>query len=65
MLSFDPQGRRDQPATTYAERLAAAESAFEVCEGFVEHVRQRPANGAEAVLLNDVLADAAATLVSA
>jgi exonuclease SbcD len=65
VLSFDPQGRRDQPATTYAERLAAAESAFEVCEGFVEHVRQRPANGAEAVLLNDVLADAAATLVSA
>lgn len=65
VLSFDPQGRKDDAATTYGERIAAADTAQEVCEGFVEHVRQRAANDAESGLLNDVLADAASTLVSA
>ncbi|NUL43634.1 exonuclease SbcCD subunit D [Cellulosimicrobium funkei] len=43
--------------STYAARLAAARSDLEVCTGFVEHVRQRPASASETALLTTALAE--------
>ncbi|MDI3330468.1 MAG: exonuclease SbcCD subunit D [Micrococcus sp.] len=53
LLNFvlEPEGAAGRPPTTYAARLAAAKTDLEVCTGFVEHVRQRPASEAEAGLL--------------
>lgn len=57
LLNFvlDPEGVPATAPSTYAARLAAASTDLEVCTGFVEHVRQRPASGSEAGLLESAL----------
>lgn len=57
LLNFvlDPEGVPVTAPSTYAARLAAATTDLEVCTGFVEHVRQRPASGSEAGLLESAL----------
>jgi exonuclease SbcD len=53
LLNFvlEPEGVSDRAPSTYAARLAAARTDLEVCTGFVEHVRQRPASEEETGLL--------------
>lgn len=53
LLNFilEPEHAAGRDRSTYAARLAAARTDLEVCTGFVEHVRQRPASEAEAGLL--------------
>jgi DNA repair protein SbcD/Mre11 len=53
LLNFvlEPAGSPDRKPSTYAARLAAAKTDLEVCTGFVEHVRQRPASEDETGLL--------------
>jgi DNA repair protein SbcD/Mre11 len=60
LLNFvlEPEGRVAREPSTYADRLAAARSDLEVCTGFVEHVRQRPATESESGLLGSALDEA-------
>ncbi len=64
LLNFvlDPDAGAAAVRSTYAARLAAATSDLEVCTGFVEHVRQRPASAAETALLTTALAESRAEL---
>lgn len=57
LLNFilEPEGAPGRAPSTYAARLAAATTDLEVCTGFVEHVRQRPASEAETELLRGAL----------
>ncbi|MGO1883813.1 MAG: exonuclease SbcCD subunit D [Citricoccus sp.] len=57
LLNFilDPEGVTATAPSTYAARLAAATTDLQVCTGFVEHVRQRPATASEAELLDTAL----------
>lgn len=57
LLNFilDPEGVPATAPSTYAARLAAARTDLEVCTGFVEHVRQRPASASETELLGSAL----------
>lgn len=59
LLNFvlDPEGAPATAPSTYAARLAAATTDLQVCTGFVEHVRQRPATASEADLLASALQD--------
>ncbi len=59
LLNFvlDPDVGAAARKSTYAARLAAATSDLEVCTGFVEHVRQRPASASETALLTAALAE--------
>ncbi|GAA4363119.1 exonuclease SbcCD subunit D [Paeniglutamicibacter cryotolerans] len=63
-LNFEPEGRAEPQHASYGERLAAAATPLQVCAGFVDHVRQRPADAAETALLERVLADATAAAVT-
>jgi DNA repair protein SbcD/Mre11 len=53
LLNFvlEPEGAPGRAPSTYAARLAAARTDLDVCTGFIEHVRQRPASEEEAALL--------------
>jgi exonuclease SbcD len=53
LLNFvlEPEGASGGAPSTYAARLAAARTDLEVCTGFVEHVRRRPASEEETGLL--------------
>jgi exonuclease SbcD len=53
LLNFilEPEGVSGRTPSTYAARLAAANTDLEVTTGFVEHVRQRPASAEETGLL--------------
>ncbi|MGW9549889.1 exonuclease SbcCD subunit D [Citricoccus zhacaiensis] len=64
LLNFvlDPDVGATAVTSTYAARLAAATSDLEVCTGFVEHVRQRPASASETALLTAALAESRAAL---
>jgi DNA repair protein SbcD/Mre11 len=57
LLNFvlEPEGVSGRAPSTYAARLAAAGTDLEVCTGFVEHVRQRPASEEETGLLRRAL----------
>ncbi|XKH54573.1 exonuclease SbcCD subunit D [Citricoccus nitrophenolicus] len=59
LLNFvlDPEVGAAAVKSTYAARLAAATTDLEVCTGFVEHVRQRPASASETALLTTALAE--------
>ncbi|MFB9069842.1 exonuclease SbcCD subunit D [Citricoccus parietis] len=59
LLNFvlDPDVGAAARKSTYSARLAAATSDLEVCTGFVEHVRQRPASASETALLTTALAE--------
>ncbi|MFB0833194.1 exonuclease SbcCD subunit D [Arthrobacter halodurans] len=65
VLAFEPEGRAEGAPKTYGDRLREAEDPLGVCEGFVEHVRERRTSDAESRLLRDVLGAAAAAEVSA
>ncbi|QCU78392.1 exonuclease SbcCD subunit D [Citricoccus sp. SGAir0253] len=58
LLNFilEPEGGSTRAPSTYAARIAAARSELEVCTGFVDHVRQRPASESETGLLREALA---------
>jgi DNA repair protein SbcD/Mre11 len=60
LLNFilEPEGRPATAPTTYAARLRSARSDLEVCTGFVEHVRQRPATASESAQLQSALDEA-------
>lgn len=60
LLNFvlEPEGDPGRAPSTYAARLAAATTDLEVCTGFVEHVRRRPASDRETGLLHQGLEDA-------
>ena len=62
LLNFvlEPEGDPGRAPSTYAARLAAARTDLEVCTGFVEHVRRRPASDGETGLLHQGLEDARA-----
>ena len=55
VLGFDPDGPGAAPKASYSSRLAEADDDLSVCCGFLEHVRGRPASGAEAAVLTEAL----------
>lgn len=55
VLGFDPEGAKDAPKTSYSSRLASAVDDLSVCCGFLEHVRGRSADEAEAAVLAEAL----------
>ena len=59
VLAFDPQGRVDDAAKGYRERMREAADPVEVAKGFVDHVRQRGLDPDEETLLTGILNAAA------
>lgn len=59
LLNFilEPEGASARAPSTYAARLAAARTDLDVCTGFIEHVRQRPASEEETALLRLALGE--------
>jgi exonuclease SbcD len=55
VLGFDPDGPGAATKASYSSRLAEADDDLSVCCGFLEHVRGRPASGAEAAVLTEAL----------
>ena len=55
VLGFDPEGAAATAKTSYSSRLAEAEDDLSVCCGFLEHVRGRGAEDAEAAVLAEAL----------
>jgi exonuclease SbcD len=55
VLGFDPEGATAAAATSYSSRLAEATDDLSICCGFLEHVRGRAADDAEAAVLAEAL----------
>lgn len=55
VLGFDPEDARGRTKASYSSRLAEAEDDLEVCCGFLDHVRGRPADESELSALRDAL----------
>lgn len=55
VLGFEPEGAAADARTSYSSRLAAAEDDLSICCGFLEHVRGRSTDDAEAVVLREAL----------
>jgi exonuclease SbcD len=55
VLGFEPDGAPADARTSYSSRLAAAEDDLSICCGFLEHVRGRSTDDAEAVVLREAL----------
>ena len=55
VLLFAPEESTRATEISYAQRLAQAKSIDQVCEDFIDHVRHRPADEAERVLVNQVI----------
>ena len=55
VLGFDPEGAAATAKTSYSSRLAEAEDDLSVCCGFLDHVRGRGAEDAEAAVLAEAL----------
>ncbi|KIS26772.1 exonuclease SbcD [Arthrobacter sp. SPG23] len=55
VLGFQPEGATADATTTYSTRLAAADDDLSICCGFLEHVRGRSTDDAEAAVLADAL----------
>lgn len=55
VLGFEPEGAAPDAGTSYSSRLAEAEDDLSICCGFLEHVRGRTTDDAEAVVLRDAL----------
>lgn len=55
VLLFAPEESTRETEISYAQRLAQAKSIDQVCEDFIDHVRYRPADEAERVLVNQVI----------
>ncbi len=55
VLGFDPEGAAATAKTSYSSRLAEADDDLSVCCGFLDHVRGRGAEAAEAAVLAEAL----------
>ncbi len=55
VLGFDPEGAAATARTSYSSRLAEADDDLSICCGFLEHVRGRGADDAEAAVLGEAL----------
>lgn len=55
VLGFDPDGVGATARTSYSNRLAEADDDLSICCGFLEHVRGRGADDAEAAVLGEAL----------
>ncbi|KUM38508.1 exonuclease SbcCD subunit D [Arthrobacter sp. EPSL27] len=55
VLGFDPEGAGAAATTSYSSRLAEATDDLSICCGFLEHVRGRAADDAEAAVLAEAL----------
>lgn len=55
LLGFDPEGAGAAAKASYSSRLAGAEDDLAICCGFLEHVRGRGADDAEAAVLVEAL----------
>lgn len=55
MLGFDPEGAGVAAKASYSSRLAEADDDLAICCGFLEHVRGRSADDAEAAVLAEAL----------
>ncbi|QCB97060.1 exonuclease SbcCD subunit D [Arthrobacter sp. PAMC25564] len=55
VLGFDPEGAAATARTSYSSRLAEADDDLSICCGFLEHVRGRGADDAEAAVLGQAL----------
>ncbi|MBE0010472.1 MULTISPECIES: exonuclease SbcCD subunit D [unclassified Arthrobacter] len=55
VLVFEPLGDRQSAAQTYSQRIAKATDDVDVCCGFLDHVRSRPASESERTVLASVL----------
>ncbi|NVM98618.1 exonuclease SbcCD subunit D [Arthrobacter sp. SDTb3-6] len=56
VLMFEPENARDRGSESYSQRVLAAVDELDLCCGFLDHVRHRPANDDERGLLRDALA---------
>ncbi|AIY01003.1 exodeoxyribonuclease I subunit D [Arthrobacter sp. PAMC 25486] len=56
VLMFEPETARDSTTQSYGARIAQATDELELCCGFLDHVRHRPANDDEQQLLRAALA---------
>lgn len=55
VLGFEPEGAAADVRTSYSTRLAAADDDLSICCGFLEHVRGRSTDDAEAAVLREAL----------
>ncbi|NJC22780.1 exonuclease SbcD [Arthrobacter pigmenti] len=55
VLAFEPAAGNDATRMTYSQRIAQAADDNAVCCGFLEHVRQRKADSAEAALFAEMI----------
>jgi exonuclease SbcD len=55
VLGFEPEGATADAMTSYSNRLAEAKDDLSVCCGFLEHVRGRATDDAEAAVLREAL----------
>lgn len=55
VLGFDPEGAGASAKTSYSSRLAQAVDDLSICCGFLDHVRGRSAEDAEAAVLAEAL----------
>ncbi len=65
VLSFEPASGPRRDTMSYSQRIAKAQDDLQVCCGFLDHVRSRPADEAERALLADALQAVQAAEVSA
>ncbi|ALE92552.1 exonuclease SbcD [Arthrobacter alpinus] len=56
VLMFEPENARDLAQKSYSERVANAVDELDLCCGFLDHVRHRPADDDEQVVLREALA---------
>ncbi|MHA7305532.1 exonuclease SbcCD subunit D [Arthrobacter sp. TMN-49] len=56
VLLFEPENMRDGAGSTYSQRVSGAVDELDLCCGFLDHVRQRPATEPETAVLREALA---------
>ncbi|SED95495.1 Exodeoxyribonuclease I subunit D [Arthrobacter alpinus] len=56
VLIFEPENVRDGAAQSYSQRVSGAVDELDLCCGFLDHVRQRPATEPETAVLRETLA---------
>lgn len=56
VLMFEPENVRNGEALSYSQRISGAADELELCCGFLDHVRHRPADEAESTVLAAALA---------
>lgn len=56
VLLFEPENARDAASRSYSQRVSAAVDELDLCCGFLDHVRHRPADRGEQDVLRQALA---------